>query len=170
MTFDQTIFYVVRHINRKLSSSRIWLPHQCASQHIKGMLESVVKCIPWRLMVKWWTNQNKTETTTFWVHIAENLQASWMFVPRIFFRSVFPFLYGNLFNFLSLTRAWKHSTRRSLFLVTPSSTHRRRARAFRAFTVKAHFVVQSGSVVHWRQKNREKKAKKRKKIDKRKEK
>ena len=122
MTFDQTIFYVVRHINRKLSSSRIWLPHQCASQHIKGMLESVVKCIPWRLMVKWWTNQNKTETTTFWVHIAENLQASWMFVPRIFFRSVFPFLYGNLFNFLSLTRAWKHSPRRSLLLLTPSST------------------------------------------------
>ena len=36
--------------------------------------------------------------------------------------------------------------------------------------VKAHFVVQSGSVVHWRQKNREKKRKKRKKIDKRKEK
>ena len=48
--------------------------------------------------------------------------------------------------------------------------HRRKARAFRAFTVKAHFVVQSGSVVHWRQKNREKKSKKRKKIDKRKEK
>ena len=41
--------------------------------------------------------------------------------------------------------------------------HRRRARAF---TVKAHFVVQSGSVVHWRQKNKEKKAQKRKKIDK----
>ena len=36
--------------------------------------------------------------------------------------------------------------------------------------VKAHFVVQSGSVVHWRQKNREKKEKKRKKIDKRNEK
>ena len=51
-----------------------------------------------------------------------------------------------------------------------TTQHRRRARAFRAFTVKAHFVVQSGSVVHWRQKNREKKAKKRKKIDKRKEK
>ncbi len=32
--------------------------------------------------------------------------------------------------------------------------------------MKAHFVVQSGSVVHWRQKNRGKKAKKRKKIDK----
>ena len=29
--------------------------------------------------------------------------------------------------------------------------HRRRARALRAFTVRAHFVVQSGSVVHWRQ-------------------
>ena len=39
-------------------------------------------------------------------------------------------------------------------------------RAFRAFTVKAHFVVQSGSVVHWRQKNREKKFKKRRKIKK----
>ena len=34
--------------------------------------------------------------------------------------------------------------------------------------MKAHFVVQSGSVVHWKQKNREKKAKKRKKIDKKK--
>ena len=33
--------------------------------------------------------------------------------------------------------------------------HRRRA-------VKAHFVVQSDSVVHWRQKNRKKKAKKKK--------
>ena len=32
--------------------------------------------------------------------------------------------------------------------------------------MKAHFVVQSGSVVHWRQKNREKKFKKRKKIKK----
>ncbi len=42
------------------------------------------------------------------------------------------------------------------------NNHRRRARAFRAFTVKAHFVVQSDSVVHWRQKNREKKAKKKK--------
>ena len=47
-----------------------------------------------------------------------------------------------------------------------SLIHWRRARAFRAFTVKAHFVVQSGSVVHWRQKNREKKSKKRKKIKK----
>ena len=41
--------------------------------------------------------------------------------------------------------------------------HRRRARALRAFTVKAHFVVQSGSVVHWRQGNRERKAKKERK-------
>ena len=32
--------------------------------------------------------------------------------------------------------------------------------------MKAHFVVQSGSVVNWRQKNREKKFKKREKIKK----
>ena len=48
--------------------------------------------------------------------------------------------------------------------------HRRRARAFRALTVKAHFVVQSDSVVHWRQKKREKKKQKKERIDKRKEK
>ncbi len=32
--------------------------------------------------------------------------------------------------------------------------------------MKAHFVVQSGSVMHWRPRNREKKVKKRKKIKK----
>ena len=46
---------IVQHISRKLLSSRIQQSHPYASQHIKGVLESVVNCIPWRWNIGWGT-------------------------------------------------------------------------------------------------------------------
>ena len=48
--------YKLQHIIRKLLSSRIQLSHCYASEHIEGVLESVVNCIPWRWKMLWWTN------------------------------------------------------------------------------------------------------------------
>ena len=60
INFDQPIFYVVQHTNQKLLSLWIGLPFHYASQHIKGMLELVVNCIPWRHMIWRWIEQSKS--------------------------------------------------------------------------------------------------------------
>ncbi len=44
MYYDQTISYIIQHINWKFLNSWIWLLYHYASQ-LKGMLELVVNCI-----------------------------------------------------------------------------------------------------------------------------
>ena len=53
MNSDEPISYIVQHINRELWSLRIWILHHYVIQHIKGVLESVVNCIPRRQKI-WW--------------------------------------------------------------------------------------------------------------------
>ena len=56
-----TKLYAVQHINQGLLSMRLRIQqhHRYACQHIKGALESVANCIPWRQKIWWRMDEQK---------------------------------------------------------------------------------------------------------------